>query len=225
MKKLLFASISACVLAISCSKSDDPAPVPAAADKYMTITAGSKWTYDVINNISATTTADTVTVSSTDTTVEAGTANQRVYRIFNHNSGAKDYYNITNNDYYRFQTLPLNNLQIQNLYLKDNATVGASWSQTIPITVSGFPAPIPIVITNSVTGISLTRTVNGIVYDSVINIKTDLSATGLPTGTIVSDIKSYYAPKAGLIEGDYKVAVSMIGVDVNTQTLLKTFTP
>jgi hypothetical protein len=224
MKKVLFASISICFLAISCSKSDDN-PTP-AADQYMTITTGSKWTYDVITNpgtAGSTTVADTVTVTATDTTVEQGTANQRIYRIFKHSNGnTSDYYNITGNDYYRFQTLPLNNLQLQNLYLKDNATVGTSWSQTLNVTVPGFPTPIPVTVTNSITEKGISKTVNGIAYNDVINIKTDISSAGLPAGTIVTDIKSYYAPKVGLIEGDYKITVALVSVDVNTQTLLKT---
>jgi hypothetical protein len=192
----------------------------------MTITTGSKWTYDVITNpgtAGSTTVADTVTVTATDTTVEQGTANQRIYRIFKHSNGnTSDYYNITGNDYYRFQTLPLNNLQLQNLYLKDNATVGTSWSQTLNVTVPGFPTPIPVTVTNSITEKGISKTVNGIAYNDVINIKTDISSAGLPAGTIVTDIKSYYAPKVGLIEGDYKITVALVSVDVNTQTLLKT---
>ena len=225
MKKVLFACISISLLAISCSKSDDPAP---GAEKYMTITTGSQWTYDVITNPGtpgATTAADTVTVSATDTTVEVGTANQRIYRIFNHKNGSKDYYNITGSDYYRFQVLPLNNIQIQNLYLKDNVAIGISWSQTLSITVPGFPTAIPITVTNSVTEKGLTKTVNGNAYTNVINIKTDITSSGLPPGAIVSDIKSYYAPTVGLIEGVYKITVSLASIDVNTQTLLKTYTP
>lgn len=221
MKKVLFGCFATCLLAVSCSKSDDPVP----ADKYMSITTGSKWTYDVITNPGTpgqTTVIDTVTVTATDTTVEQGTANERIYRIFSHSNGnTSDYYNITGNDYYRFQKLPLNNLQIQNLYLKDNVTVGTSWSQTITINVPGL-GNVPLLVTNSVTEKGITKTVNGIVYDNVMNIKTGITSSGLPPGTIVTDIKSYYAPKVGLIEGDYKITVSLAGVDVNTQTLLKT---
>ena len=221
MKKILFGAFASFVILLSCSKSDDT-----PADKYMSITTGSKWTYDVITNPGtpgATTIADTVTVTATDTTVEPGTANQRIYRIFKHTNGnTSDYYNITGTDYYRFQILPLNNLQIQNLYLKDNAAVGASWSQTIPVSIPGIPLPIQLTVTNSVTETGLAKTVNGTSYTNVINIKTDITGAGLPAGTIVTDIKSYYAPKVGLIEGDYKISVPLVPIDVNTQTLLKT---
>lgn len=224
MKKVIFCAAISGFLFFSCSKSDD-SPTPEIV-KYMSLTAGSKWTYDVTTNPGtpgATTVADTVTCTATDTTVEAGTANQRIYRIMKHSNGnTSDYYNITGNDYYRFQVLPLDNLKIQDLYLKDNAAVGVSWDQTVPVNVPGFPAPIPITVTNAVTSKDLTKTVNGIEYKNVILITTTITSSSLPAGTIVTDIRSYYAPKVGLIEGDYKVVVALAAIDVNNQTLLKT---
>lgn len=224
MKKVIFCAAISGFLFFSCSKSDD-SPTPEIV-KYMSLTAGSKWTYDVTTNPGtpgATTVADTVTCTATDTTVEAGTANQRIYRIMKHSNGnTSDYYNITGNDYYRFQVLPLDNLKIQDLYLKDNAAVGVSWGQTVPVNVPGFPAPIPITVTNTVTSKDLTKTVNGIEYKNVILITTTITSSSLPAGTIVTDIRSYYAPKVGLIEGDYKVVVALAAIDVNNQTLLKT---
>lgn len=223
MKKVFLSAVVSALLFFSCSKSDDnPAP---EVIKYMSYTSGSKWVYDVITNPGtpgSTSVVDTVTCTATDTTVEAGTANQRIYRIMKHSNGnTSDYYNITGNDYYQFQTLPLNNLQIQNLYLKDNAGVGTSWSQTLSVTVPGFPTPIPITVTNSITEKNITKTVNGTIYNNVINVKTEITSAGLPAGTIVTDIKSYYAPNVGLIEGDYKVTIALAAIDVNNQTLLK----
>lgn len=223
MKKIFLSVIVSGFLFVSCSKSDDN-PNPEVI-KYMSYTSGSKWTYDVITNPGtpgSTTVVDTVTCTATDTTVEAGTANQRIYRIMKHSNGnTSDYYNITGNDYYRFRTLPIDNLKIQELYLKDNAAVGTSWAQTVPVNVPGFPAPIPITVTNSVTEKGITKTVNGIIYNNVVNIKTEISSASLPAGTIVTDIKSYYAPNVGLIEGDYKVTIALAAIDVNNQTLLK----
>jgi len=223
MKKVFLSAVVSALLFFSCSKSDDnPAP---EVIKYMSYTSGSKWVYDVITNPGtpgSTSVVDTVTCTATDTTVEAGTANQRIYRIMKHSNGnTSDYYNITGNDYYRFRTLPIDNLQIQELYLKDNASVGTSWSQTIPVNVPGFPTPIPITVTNSVTQKDITKTVNGVIYNNVIYVTTVISSAGLPPGTIVTDIKSYYAPNVGLIEGDYKVTIALAAIDVNNQTLLK----
>jgi hypothetical protein len=222
MKKLIFACLPLALLAISCKKDGDSAPI-VPEDKYMSITTNSKWTYDVINNPGPSQTAvvDTVTVTSQDTSIGSKT-----YRIFKHSNGnASDYYNISGNEYYRFQKQDLNGtpLAIEDLYLKDNQSTGVSWSQTINLTVPGFPVAIPITVTNSVIEKGSSKTVNGTSYTDVIGIKTDIVAGGgLPANTIVSDIKSYYARKVGLIQADYKVAISTIGVDINTQTLLKT---
>lgn len=224
MKKVICYTALSGFLFFSCSKSDDT-PEP-EAEKYMSLTAGSKWTYDVTTNPGtpgATTVADTVTCLATDTTVEAGTANQRVYRMMKHSNGnTTDYYNITGNDYYRFQVLPLDDLKIQDLYLKDNAAAGTSWSQTVSVNVPGIPTPVPVTVTNTLTAKDLTKTVNGTVYNNVIQITTTITSSSLPAGTIVTDIRSYYAPKVGLIEGDYKVVVALAAIDVNNQTLLKT---
>ncbi len=224
MKKIQFAALYLCLVTISCGKSNNPAPPAGSVDKYMSITTGSTWTYDVITNpgtTGATTAIDIVSVTGTDTTVEQGTANQRIYRIFKHTNGnVSDYYNITGSDYYRYQTLPLNNVKIQNNYLKDNAAVGTSWSQTVNVTIAGLGV-VPILVANSIVEKGISKTVNGTNYSNVITVKTDLS-TSLSPGAIVSDIKSYYAPKVGLIQGDYKVTVALASVNINIQTLLKT---
>ncbi|HPH86358.1 MAG TPA: hypothetical protein PLC48_12900 [Ferruginibacter sp.] len=223
MKKLIFACLPLALLVISCKKDGDSNPV-VPEEKYMSITTNSKWTYDVINNPGTpgqTSLVDTVTVTSQDTSIGS-----RTYRIFKHsNANASDYYNITGNEYYRYQKQDLNGtpLSIEDLYLKDNQSTGASWSQTINLTVPGFPVAIPITVTNSVIEKGSSKTVNGTSYTDVIGIKTDIVAGGgLPANTIVTDIKSYYARKVGLIQADYKIAISTIGVDINTQTLLKT---
>ncbi len=226
MKKVLFACLSTSILAISCSK-DDSAPVNPAEQKYMTITTNSQWIYDVIDNPGPGQTAviDTVTATSTDTTINlSGSA--RVYRIFRHSGGASDYYNITNNDYYRFQQVDLNGtpLKIEDLYLKDNQPALTNWAQVVNITIPGFPTAIPLTITNSITDKGISKTVNGTVYTDVIGIKTEITSSLLPAGTIVTDIKSYYARKFGLIEGNYKVQISAASVDINTNTFLKSAT-
>ena len=224
MKKVLFCAAISGLLFLSCSKSDDNT-VP-EVEKYMSLTAGSKWTYDIITNPGTpgeTIVPDTVTCTSTDTTVEAGTSNERIYRIMKHSNGnTSDYYNISGTDYYRFQMLPLDNLKIQDLYLKENAAVGTEWQQTLPVNVPGIPLPVPITVTNKVTQKDIIKTVKGIEYKNVILITTTITSSSLPAGTIVTDIRSYYAPKVGLIEGDYMVEVALAAIDLNTQTLLKT---
>ncbi len=216
MKKAFFACLSISFLAISCGK-DDPQPNP-ASDSYMTISANSQWRYDVITNPgpSQTQTEDTVTASSNDTAI-----NSRSYRIFNHASGAEDYYNISDHNYYRFQKVDLNGtlLQMEDNYLKDDQDVNTSWSENTVIPVTGF-GDVPITVTNKITGKDLSKTVNGTAYTSVIEVTTTITSSALP-GQITTDIKSYYAKKFGLIEGDYNVQISLAGIDIHTQTLLK----
>lgn len=219
MKKVLLPVILLTIMVISCKKSDDTT-TPVVVDSYMSITANSKWIYDVITNPgpSQTTASDTVTATSTDTSV-----NSRTYRIFSHKTGAEDYYNITSHDYYRFQNLSLAGatVPVENLYLKDDQAQGISWSQTISLTVPGFPTPIPVTITNSIFEKGITKTVNGTTYTDVITIKTDINSSSLPAGSIATNIKSYYAKKVGLIQGDYSIQIPLAAVNINTQTILK----
>ena len=220
MKKAFLAILGASALFVSCKKSSSDAG-STSTTKYMTLSTNSKWTYDVITNpgASQTTAIDTVVVSSTDTTISSKT-----YRIVKHsipiNGNPSDYYNITGGDYYRYQNFPASSTKIENIYLKDNVDVGVSWSQNVSALISGVT--VPVTITNSIFAKGGTMTVNGISYTGVIDVKTDLSSTGLPAGSIVSNIHSYYAPNVGLIQGDYSVQVSSVGINVNTKTLLKT---
>lgn len=228
MKRVLFPCLSAIVLLISCSK-DDPATNTPAADKYQSITTGNKWIYDVTTNPGTptqSTVPDTVTTTATDTSVTLS-GSSRSYRIFKHSNGdISDYYNITGNDYYRFQKIDLNGtlLQIEDLYLKDNQPLNTNWSQTLNLNLPGFPFAVPVTVTNTIIEKGSSRTVNGTAYTDVIAIKTDITSSGLPAGTIVTDIKTYYAKKVGMIEADYKVQISAASVDINTKTILKSAT-
>lgn len=215
MKKIVLGGLLLSFWALSCKKSNDTV---VEADKFMTITANSQWIYDVTNNLTSTTTADTVTATSADTSV-----NGRSYRKFSHKNGGTDYYNITGNSYYQYRNTNGAgglDIAIEDLYLKDNANVGDSWSQSVNVDVGGGLS-IPVTFTNSVLEKAISKTVNGITYNNVYHLKTDISASGVPAGTIVSNIQNYYAPKVGLIEGDYSIQISLASIDINTTTKLK----
>ena len=228
MKKVLFPCLSAVVLLISCSK-DDPASNNPAADKYQSIATGNKWIYDVTTNPGTptqSTVPDTVTTTATDTSVTLS-GSSRTYRIFKHSNGdISDYYNITGNDYYRFQKVDLNGtlLQIEDLYLKDNQPLNTTWSQTLNLNLPGFPFAVPVTVTNTIIEKGSSRTINGTAYTDVIAVKTDITSSGLPAGTIVTDIKTYYAKKVGMIEAIYKIQIAAASVDINTKTILKSAT-
>ena len=216
MKKAIFILFSACLVIISCKK-DKPDPVAANNKPYANSNDGSNWIYEVKTQNPAgdtTTTNDTGRVSSPDTTI----GSKSYYRVI-HNDGTHTYYNVSGSDYYQFQHVVLPSVldtSIEVLYLKDNAASGTSWSQNL--TVSFLGIPLPITFTSSITGTGLTKTVNGVTYNDVINVGTVLSAPGL---TITSDIQNYYARNIGLIQGDYNIDISGGLGSIHTQTLIK----
>ena len=232
MKKSFFAFLTLTVALFSCSKNDNtstptPAPTP---QPYFTLTPGNVTYYDVYDT---TATAQTH-VTDTLTSLPAGndtTIGGRIYHIFTRTNGnVHDYYNITNNNnYYRFQSYVIsgNNVQAENLYLKDSTAAGASWSFPVNfnVTAGGISTPVSATITNAITQTGLTKTVNGVTYNDVILVTTTISSTTISGlgGTITTDIRSYYAKKYGLIDGIYKihVVVGLAGIDntINSHTI------
>jgi hypothetical protein len=66
--------------------------------------------------------------------------------------------------------------------------------------------------------------VNGLTYNDVIHVKTDIAVAGVPASALTSDIHTYYAPNAGIIENTNKINLNYFGVVSNTDitTRLKT---
>lgn len=185
----------------------------------MDFTAGGASKYQSTNNLTAAVTTYTVTSTNRDTTI-----NSKTYHIFTNSSGTpNEYYNITGNDYYTFRSLgaALANLTVESIYLKDNAAVGTSWSQVINLPVSGVPGgTVPATITNTIAEKGINRTVNSIAYTDVIHVTTTIAVQGLPAGSLTTDIQSYYARKAGLIESKNKLNAPLLTVNVDQSTTL-----
>ncbi|MGC4102747.1 hypothetical protein [Ferruginibacter sp.] len=221
MKNTFLAFLALSALAVSCKKSSSDSGT--APQKYMNLAAGSTWTYESVNNLTVTTTTNIVTSTNRDSSI-----NGRSYHVFtNSNGAANDYYNITGSDYYTFRTLPgasgVPPLDI--IYLKENAAVGTSWSQTVNLPLTGFPSGVPVVFTNTITETGISRTVNARSYTGVVHIVTGISVTGLPASSITSDIQSYYAPDYGLIESKTKISTTLLpSSNVDQNTTLKTAT-
>jgi len=214
MKKTAFWSAFFLVcFTVSCKKSDPtPTPTP-TADKFMSLTAGSTWDFKVTNNPSTTpvVTNYTLTASSQDST-----ANSKVYKVFTSPGRPNEYYNITGNDYYTYRALPasLGGGSIEVLYLKDNLATNGTWSQTTPISVSGFT--LTLTLNNKIAQKGISKTVNGITYNNVVDVETTLSVTGIPFAyTLTSDIHYYYAPKVGQIENKSKIDLTVTGFPPN----------
>lgn len=214
MKKVLFPLAFISLFAISCKK-DDPAPNP-SSETYMNITAGSVRNYRFTDNNDATNNEDYSLTSTTRDTTAVG----KTYHVFTNNSdGSSEYYNKTASDYFQLQDASAIGAGVlENLYLKEGAAVGTSWTQTYNIDLMG--TPVSLVITNRVETTGTSKVVLGNTYNNVIQIKTTISASaGFPI-PVTSDLRSYYAPKFGLIESTNMLNIALAGIDVNTKTEL-----
>jgi hypothetical protein len=207
MKRNYFLLIFGSIFIFSCSKSSTEAP--AAAEKFMSYSAGSTWNYQQVNNTPPTSTSlYTVTSTNRDSTI-----NGKTYHVFtNSSTGASEYYNNTGGDYYTFQKLPdaLGGTKVENLYLKDNAAVNTSWVQTYNIVFSGLP--LTVTTTNKIKETGISKTVNGTTYTGVIHVETTISVSGIPSSALTTDIQSYYATKKGLIQNSNIVHLNYLGV-------------
>ena len=215
MKKIISGLLASILLTISCKKSDNPAPVPTPAVKFMSLTAGSTWHYELINNVVPSTTAFTVTSTSRDSSI--GT---RIYHVFTNSIAANEYYNIAGNDYYNFRSLPsaIGGSSVEYNYLKDNIAVGASWSQSFPVTVGGFA--LNATLNNTLTEKGITKIVKGVTYNNVFHVTTTVSVSisgiPLPSGALITDIQTFYAEKYGMIQSNNKISLNYGGIVDNT---------
>ncbi len=207
MKKILFGLLIPLILGIfSCKKDGGNTP---AAEKFMTLTAGSTWNFKVTDNPSTTPVTSNYTLTATS---NDSSASGRTYKVFTNSTGPNEYYNISGSDYYTFRKLPdiLGGSSVEVLYLKDNLSTGGEWSQTFPINYSGFA--LQLTFKNKIAQKGISKTVNGITYNNVTDVETTLSVTGIPFAyTLTSDIHYYYAPKIGQIENKTKIDLTVTG--------------
>jgi hypothetical protein len=221
MKKTPFAALFAVIITFSACQGDDPPETPITSASYMNMNTNSTWNYEQINNTPPTaTTQYTLTSTNRDTVAEGKT-----FHVFKNNStSASEYYRVSGSDYYTYQALPatFGSAKVENLYLKAGAAVGTSWSQVYNVVASGVP--LIVTVTNRIEARSLTKTVNNLTYNDVIQVKTDISVGGIPAAALTTDIHSYYAPNAGLIENTNIINLNFPPVVSNTNitTRLKT---
>lgn len=224
MKNALLGPLTLSLLIISCQPEYNPGPIDPPVT-YMPATAGSTWNYELINNIPpATTTPFILTSTTSDSAI-----NGKSYRVFTNSISANEYYNVTGNEYYNFRNLPaaLGSSSVEYLYLKDNVDVGASWSQTYPVMVSGVS--LNATLTNTIAEKGVSKTVNGATYNDVIHITTtvgvSIGGVPLPADAITSDIQSYYAARIGMIQSINNIKLDYGGYkdSTNQQTNLNSY--
>ncbi len=220
MKKSLLILSLALFAAASCSKKDDT-PQNETPGNYMSLTANEARTYQNTDNSTGTAIVTEYTSTSTNRDSTVGSRN---YHVFT-NSATKgsEYYAISGNDYYNLRALPaeLGGSLAEVLYLKTNIAVGTGWDQNFNINFSGVP--ITATLHNTIVANDLSRTVFGKTYNHVIQVKTTVSATAIPSNNLTSNIQNYYAPGYGLIESNSLIDLNYLGITSHTDmvTLLK----
>lgn len=221
MKKIIISALFIASMATSCKK-DDPGTGTPTISKFITTTPGTTWTYQTTDNSTSEVSTYTRTSSDRDTTI-----NSKLYHIFNNtdvNGTTEAYYNNTGNDYFQFSTLAAALDPIDLNYLNDAKNVGETWNQSVSVPVPNSPIPglmLTVRINYSVEEKGTSLVVNGITYNNVIKVKSNITIDpvfGLNVST-TSNIFNYYAPKYGLIKSDFNLVASLNGAEIiNTNT-------
>ena len=224
MKQINLVICAFLLFTVSCSKkSGDMQITPAAS--YLNTSGGSSWNYHKIDSshidsLHPTPVNSNYTITSTakDTSINA-----RTYHIYTNSAGGYQYFNLSGNNYYQFDSLPagLGNAAFEELYLKDNAAVGATWSQTQTVMVTGSPAPVPVLLSFSIAEKNISRIVNATNYTNVIHVSATISSSFIPAASLTSSINNYYAPNFGLIESSTKINLNYLGLLENVNLSVK----
>jgi hypothetical protein len=203
----------------SCKKDDAPKDNP-SNETYVNTNAGSTWTYrqtDMANNNS--TSEYAITSTANDTTIDS-----RKYHVYTYSYGGSGYLGIEGHEYYQYDSIPITGgVNIQRLYLKDNASKDDTWKQDFNLQIQELQgATIQLTVQNKVVEKGITKTVNGKEYSNVYHVSTSLSSSAIPSTALASTIDSYYAPGYGLIENTTQVELNYLGLvkQVNFKTEL-----
>ena len=198
MKKVLFIAILTCFLATSCSKSSDtPTSV---ANIYMTLSVGSTWNYENTDIVGGGIVSNYSLVSTNRDSTVSGS----LYHVFTNPGGPNEYYNIADNVYSTYKKIQSKlggTYKLVHYLDLDNDT----WSQNFNIVVNGLGQTLNLA--NTITEKNVTRTVNSKDYSNVICVKTVYSIPTIGPNYLTGYVKSYYAPKYGLIEDSTNLTI------------------
>lgn len=218
-KTLIFCAAAFIILSAgNCKKNPDAQP-PADQGDYQPLTIGSEWNYSTTGTTAAgpVNSLFKLTVLNKDT-VSGG----KTYKVFSNSVGQNEYYNKSGNDYNRISFFAALPQPVEVLYLKDNLSVGGSWTEVENITVPGVPFPVPVSLNFVVEKNKFDTTMDGTVYKDVIKVRLTPTVPGV---TITSDISYYYARKVGLFYNKTTVVIPPpVSINVNTVTKLNSYT-
>ncbi len=203
----------------SCKKDNAPKDNP-SNETYVNTNAGSTWTYRQTDMTDNNSTSDyTITSTANDTTIDS-----RKYHVYTYSYGGSKYLGLEGHDYYQYDSIPITGgVNIQRLYLKDNAAKDDTWKQDFNLQIQELQgATIQLTVQNKVVEKGITKTVNGKDYSNVYHVSTSLSSSAIPSTALASTIDSYYAPGYGLIENTTQVELNYLGLvkEVNFKTEL-----
>lgn len=216
MQKTLFICtiLSIVLSAGNCKKSSTPDP-GTTASTYQPTTTGSEWSYTTTGTTASgpVNTSFKLTATSKDSV-----SNGKTFRVFTNTAGANEYYNKSGTDYSRISVFAGLPQPVEVLYLKSNLGAGATWSEVK--NVPGFP--VPVNLTYTVVKYNFDTSVNGLAFQDVIRIKVKPEISGLPIEE--NDISYLFAKDIGMIYNKVVLRINMAAMNVNTETILKTFT-
>ncbi|MEO8823051.1 MAG: hypothetical protein ABI366_05705 [Ginsengibacter sp.] len=209
----------ATVLFLSACKKDDTSKNSPPPDVYANSVSGSSWTYHQTDLSGIKPPSDyTVTSTSNDTTI-----NSRKYHVYKYSYGGSEYLAVEGHDYYQYDSIPITGgINIERVYLKDNASTGDTWKQDFSLNIPNFPLAVPLTVQNKIAEKGISRTINGKSFSNVFHVITTLSSLGIPSSALSSNIDSYYAPGYGLIENTTVIQLNYLGFveNVNLKTEL-----
>lgn len=194
------------LLAAGCGK-ESSTPGGTATIDFSPLTPSSTWTYQNTPGSSF-----TLTATNKDTV-----ANGKTYRVLLNSTGGNNYLGKSGSNYYRFGTIAqLNISAAEELYLKDDQPVNATWVAAQSFTVPGIPLPLTANLNYSIKEKGISRTVASKAFGNVTHVRLDLSITGFGS---IGGGDFYYAEGVGLIENEIKISVPGQAAINQTQVL------
>jgi hypothetical protein len=193
MKKLFIAITVFVFVSSSCKKSTD------TVVEYYPLTTGSSWTYK-----STPGNTYTLTVTNKDSVV-----NGRTYKVLSNSNGANNYQAKIGTDYYRY--VPTNAFPgltgLEELFLKDNLSVGTTWQTTQPLTIPGVGA-VTMKLNYKAAAIGVSKLVSTVTYTDCIQVQLTLVASlGILGETAIGNGDFYYAKGIGLVNSTLNVNI------------------
>jgi len=217
MKTKSFLFFAATLFFTACSKNNSN-QTPTTSNAYINTNAGSSWTYHQTDSSGVTPSNSDYTVTSTS---QDSSINGRKYHVYTYSYGGSKYISHTGTDYYEYDSIPVAG-NIDRLYLKDNASVGTTWSQTVNLNIPNSPIPsVPVTLSNKVVEKGISRTINGTTYTNVTHVSSSISSSLIPASSFSSSLDGYYAPNYGMIESSVVIKLDYLGLTENVNISTK----